>query len=213
MPLDHFQDMSKWHPLVPQDPSPRDPRHLVHPLCFSDALQLATFHEDAQPCTSQQYSDESGDRYASSTGYSHSPPRSPRVKRPSSRNADAFDYTSAGPQQDPSTEAAVLDPVGREGRKPLHIDQRQNSHLLFDSPKSIETPDQHRDNYTRNIFSREDVRERAASNVYGLRRLRASPRWAEESADMSEASMSEGEVLICNNLLRSTLCNAKPSPQ
>ena len=190
--------MSKlqWQTLVPQDPPLRlCPPFYPQALCFSDAgLQQADFHAAEQPSTSQQFSDDAVDRYASSTGYSHSPPRSPRVKRPSSRNAGPCEYTSAGPFQDRYVESDVSGRVTEDDEhKPMFADQAQSPHRQFDSPKVIDTPDYCRDSCARSIFAKEDLRERAATSVYGLRRLRANPRWAEESADMSDVSLSEGE--------------------
>ena len=205
VPLEHFPDMSKlqWQTLVPQDPPPRlYPPPYPQSLGFSDialqqAMQRPSVYTEEQPCTSQQFSDDAGDRYASSTGYSHSPPRSPRVKRPSSRNAGTCEYTSAGHFRDRFTDGGVSgQATDDEDCKPTFVDQTQSPLMLFDSP-SIDTPDHRRDSCARNMFAKEDLRERAASNVYGLRRLRANPRWAEESADMSDVSLSEGAQILC----------------
>lgn len=198
VPLKQLQDISKlqWHSLVPQEPPHRP---YPQPLCFSDAalpqaMQLSAFQAEEQPSASQPYSDDFGGASTSSTGYSRSPPRSPRLKRPSSRTAGLQDFTSAVPFQDRFNKVAVFGcTTEHAGQKDLLFDQAQASHLLFESPKSIDTPDHHRENCAENLFAKEELRERAATGVYGLRRLRACPRWAEDSADMSDDSASEGK--------------------
>lgn len=183
----------QWHNLVPQDPPPGG--LFQPPLCFSDAalqvMQLSAFHAEGQPSTSRAYSEASGDRHTSSTGFSHSPPRSPRLKRPGSRNTN-LEYTIDSYH---NTEGVVSDRLSPDtDQKPHPLRQASTSHLQPDAPETIDTPDHGHDHAARNIFCKSEPRERAASSVYGLRRLRASPRWAAESAHMSDASLSEGQL-------------------
>ena len=185
----------QWHNVVPQDPSPGG--LFQAPLCFSDAalqvLQLSAFQADGQPSTSRAYSEASGDRHTSSTGFSHSPPRSPRLKRPGSRNTN-LEYILDSYHNADEIPSGTLSPDTDQKAHPLA--QASTSHLQPDAPESIDTPDHGHDHAARNIFCKSEPRERAASNVYGLRRLRASPRWAAESAHMSDASVSEGQFQV-----------------
>ncbi len=64
--------------------------------------------------------------------------------------------------------------------------------LLAGSPEGADTPDHQQDLPTRCRGQKEDVRQRAACQLYGLRRLRSSPRWALEAAEMSDDSRSAG---------------------
>lgn len=115
--------------------------------------------------TSDQQSDDSAAMYTSSTGYSHSPPLSPRGKRPCSLRTVAAVRTTP--------------PSQRFARRVT----------LPDSLEGVDTPDKQHE-----ISARGDeaVRERAASQRYGLRRLKASPRWAVEAAQLSDDSRSAG---------------------
>ncbi|KAL3149207.1 hypothetical protein ABBQ32_002033 [Trebouxia sp. C0010 RCD-2024] len=107
--------------------------------------------------------------YTSSTGYSHSPPVSPRGKRPCSVRMLASVRTTQ-----PSQRAAARA-------------------TLPDSSDGVDTPDKQREFSARGP-DEETVRERAASQRYSLRRLKASPRWAVEAAEISDDSRSAGEV-------------------
>ena len=114
--------------------------------------------------TSDQQSDDSAAMYTSSTGYSHSPPLSPRAKRPCSVRTAAV--RTAPPSQ-------------RLARRLM----------LPDSPEGVDTPDKQREDAARGEGA---MRDRAAGQRYGLRRLKASPRWALEAADLSDDSRSAG---------------------
>lgn len=114
--------------------------------------------------TSDQQSDDSAAMYTSSTGYSHSPPLSPRGKRLCSVRTVAAVRTTPPSQR-----------FARRAKLP-------------DSPEGVDTPDKHE------VSARgeEAVRERAASQRYGLRRLKTCPRWAVEAAQLSDDSRSAG---------------------
>ena len=119
--------------------------------------------------TSDQQSDDSAAMYTSSTGYSHSPPVSPRGKRPCSVRMPAAVRTTH-----PSQRVVTTWP---------------------DSPDEVDTPDKQHEFSSRGR-NEDTVRERAASQRYSLRRLKASPRWAEEAAELSDDSRSAGIVVM-----------------
>lgn len=141
---------------------------------MQSALHQAFGAAEAQ---SDQHSDDSAAMYTSSTGYSHSPPISPRGKRPCNIKTVTSLHTSPlpshGGQEDGNAES---------GRK---------HEVLAGTPVGADTPDHQREVAARGK-GEEDVRQRAACELYGLRRLRASPRWALEAAQMSDDSRSAG---------------------
>lgn len=122
--------------------------------------------------TSDQHSEDSAAVYTSSTGYSHSPPISPRGKRPCSVRTVAA--------------ARTTPPSQRFARRVT----------CPDSPEGVDTPDKQREVCARGGGA---VRERAASQRYGLRLLKASPRWAVEAAELSDDSRSAG-VFFCHSI-------------
>ena len=126
---------------------------------------------------SDQYSDDSAALYTSSTGYSHSPPLSPRSKRPC--RPENVRTACIAPLR--RNESDFKQDVGVSGAK-----------SWLDSPVGTDTPDHQRE-MPRIKQEVENVRQRAASELYGLRRLRASPRWALEAAQMSDDSRSAGQ--------------------
>lgn len=67
---------------------------------------------------------------------------------------------------------------------------------LPDSSDGVDTPDKQREFSARGP-DEETVRERAASQRYSLRRLKASPRWAVEAAEISDDSRSAGKLSGC----------------
>lgn len=128
---------------------------------MQSAMQPAFAPTDA---TLDQQSDDSAAMYTSSTGYSHSPPVSPRSKRPCSVRTVVTVRT--------------LPRVGGRATLP-------------DSPDGVDTPDKQHELSARGR-GEETLRERAASQRYGLRRLKASPSWAVEAAQLSDDSRSAG---------------------
>ena len=143
-------------------------------------MQSAMQHAfGATEATSDQRSDHSAAKYTSSTGYSHSPPVSPRGKRPCSVRAVVAVRTT--PSQRSESQVAAGDDA-----------------VDLDSP-AVDTPDKQRDLSTRDRGDNA-VRERAASGLYGLRRLKASPRWTTEAAQLSDDSRSAGVRLALRNI-------------
>ena len=164
-----------WHiPAVPSHLRAQGPFCYPHPAIMQSALQHAF---GAVQATSEQQSDESGGVYTSSTGYSHSPPLSPRGKR----SVRTLRTLHASPSQDGDS---------HQGR--ATISGGSLPKLLAGSPEGADTPDHQQDLPARCRGQKEDVRQRAACELYGLRRLRASPRWALEAAEMSDDSRSAG---------------------
>lgn len=84
---------------------------------------------------------------------------------------------------------------------------------LPDSPDGVDTPDKQHEFSARGP-EEETVRERAASQRYSLRRLKASPRWAVEAAELSDdsrsAGMLSGGVQVCYSAGQSGSDAAKP---
>ncbi len=164
-----------WHiPAVPSNLHPQGPFCYPHPAIMQSALQHAFGTVQA---TSEQQSDESGAVYTSSTGYSHSPPLSPRGKR----SIRTVRMLRASPSRDGDS---------HQGRATFSGGSLPK--LLAGSPEGADTPDHQQDLPTRCRGQKEDVRQRAACQLYGLRRLRSSPRWALEAAEMSDDSRSAG---------------------
>ena len=156
-----------WHiPAFP--PQMRFP----HAAVMQSALQHAFA---AAQATSEQHSDDSAALYTSSTGYSHSPPVSPTGKR-SLRVVTALHASTA--------EGDGVDGALPGGRLPK---------LMAGTPEGADTPDHQREFPARRRAG-DVVRQRAACELYGLRRLRASPRWALEAAEMSDDSRSAGQT-------------------
>lgn len=150
-------------------------------------MQSAIQHDFAVTgATSDQQSDDSAAAYTSSTGYSHSPPVSPRGKRPCRVRTVAAVRTTP-PSQRLAPQVAWLN-----------------------SPEGVDTPDKQREAPARGGGA---VRERAASQRYGLRLLKASPRWAVEAAELSDDSRSAGVVFqsfhSCNESAAATEAQCK----
>ena len=192
-PLSLCQESSETG-LQWQIPSRPSQRHL-QPLQLGfmptgrslNQMQSATQHDFAVTgATSDQQSDDSAAVYTSSTGYSHSPPVSPRGKRPCSVR----------------TVAAV---------RATPPSQRFAARVTWpDSPEGVDTPDKQREAPARGGGA---VRERAASQRYGLRLLKASSRWAVEAAELSDDSRSAGVVFqsfhSCNESAAATEAQTK----
>ncbi|DBA97354.1 TPA: hypothetical protein ACH3X1_015089 [Trebouxia sp. C0004] len=165
-----------WHiPAVPSHSHPQGPFCYPHPAIMQSALQHAF---GAVQATSEQQSDDSGGMYTSSTGYSHSPQLSPRAKC----SVRTVRTLHASPPRHGDIHQGMATHSG--GSLPK---------LLAGSPEGADTPDHQQDLPARCRGQEEDVRQRAACELYGLRRLRASPRWALEAAEMSDDSRSAGE--------------------
>ena len=168
-----------WHiPAVPSHLHPQGPFCYPNPAIMQSAVQHAF---GAVQATSEQQSDDSGGVYTSSTGYSHSPPLSPRGKR----SVRTVRTLHASPSRDGDS---------HQGRAALSGGSLPavGGKLLAGSPEGADTPDHQQDVPARCRGQKEDVRQRAACERYGLRRLRASPRWALEAAEMSDDSRSAG---------------------
>ncbi|KAL0054979.1 hypothetical protein WJX82_005407 [Trebouxia sp. C0006] len=169
-----------WHiPAVPSHLHPQGPFCYPNPAVMQSAVQHAF---GAVQATSEQQSDDSGAVYTSSTGYSHSPPLSPRGKR----SVRTVRTLHASPSRDGDS---------HQGRAALSGGSLPavGGKLLAGSPEGADTPDHQQDVPARCRGQKEDVRQRAACERYGLRRLRASPRWALEAAEMSDDSRSADE--------------------
>lgn len=164
----------QWH--VPIGPVQRQAQSSQIGFLPSSLMQSAMQQAfAATEATSDQHSDDSAAKYTSSTGYSHSPPLSPRGKRPCSVRAMAAVRNTTFRRS--ACHATATDaPCEQDGP---------------DSPDGLDTPDSRRDLAARGR-GEETVRERAASGLYGLRRLKASPRWALEAAQLSDDSRSAG---------------------
>ena len=161
-----------WHtPAVPTHLHAPGQMRFPHPAIMQSALQHAFA---AAQATSEQHSDDSAAQYTSSTGYSHSPPVSPTGKR-SLRVVTAL--------HDPPVEGDGGDGALLGGKVPK---------LMVGSPEGVDTPD-HKREFPARRRAGDNVRQRAACELYGLRRLRASPRWALEAAEMSDDSRSAGQ--------------------
>ena len=167
-PLSLCQESSEtglqWQ--IPTRPAQRQMQPLQLGFLPKSQMPSAMQHDLAVTgATSDQQSDDSAAMYTSSTGYSHSPPISPRGKRPCSVR----------------TVAAV---------RTAPLSQRFARRVtLPDSPEGVDTPDKQHEVAARGEGA---VRERAAGQRYGLRRLKASPRWAVEAAHLSDDSRSAG---------------------
>lgn len=185
-PLSLCQESSETG-LQWQIPSRPSQRHL-QPLQLDflptgrslNQMQSATQHDfGVTGATSDQQSDDSAAAYTSSTGYSHSPPVSPRGKRPCSVRTVAAVRTTPPSQR-----------FARQVTWP-------------DSPEEVDTPDKHREASARGGGA---VRERAASQRYGLRLLKASPRWAVEAAELSDDSRSAGAFFPTHSIRTMKCC-------
>lgn len=165
-----------WHiPVAPHQHPSQTHLCFPHTAIMQSALQHAF---GAAEAASDQQSDDSAAMYTSSTGYSHSPPLSPRGKRPCSTR----------------TETAVCSSL-LHGNGMAMAFSGGNCKALADAAEGADTPDHQREFPARGR-GEEDVRQRAACELYGLRRLRASPRWALEAAEMSDDSRSAGESTL-----------------
>ena len=188
----------KWH--VPIGPVQRQSQSSDIEFLPSSLVQSAMQQAfAATEATSDQQSDDSAAKCTSSTGYSHSPPLSPRGKRPCSVRAVAAVRNM--PSRRSVSHLAATDARGGGGP---------------DSPEGLDTPENHRDFAARGR-GEETVRERAASGLYGLRRLKASPRWDPEAAQLSDDSRSAGMKTVssreaCQGNMASCLhtCNKRP---